>query len=164
MFCYSTEIKTDLMFDLVYSFLPPKNVYSSSLSMNNQIYSRDCDNQSRYYESMQVKVNTTGYYSFLSHSSMNAYGFIYINTFNPLNPLQNLFHADDDSGSSLQFKLNVRLNGGMTYVLVMTTNWLKEIGSFSIIVSGDNKVILQHLRKYRYTFIVCLSCILGEYY
>ncbi len=85
---------------------------------------------------------------------MNAYGLIYRNTFNPVNPLENLLPTDDDSGSGLQFKLNIRLSGGMTYVLVMTTYWLKETGNFSIVVLGDNKVILQRLSEYIYVGIV----------
>jgi hypothetical protein len=79
---------------------------------------------------------------------MNTYGLIYKNIFNPLNPSDNLLHMDDDSGSDLQFKLDVRLNGGMTYVLVITTNTFKEIGLFSIIVLSINKVVLQRLSKY----------------
>ncbi len=79
---------------------------------------------------------------------MDAYGVIYRNTFNPLNPFDNLFDKDDDSGSDLQFRINVRLIGGMTYVLVMTTNTFKETGAFSIVVLGTNKVLLQRLSKY----------------
>ena len=134
-------------FDLVYSSLSLQNVYSSSLSTNNQVYSRDCDNQYVYYESIQIKVNTTGYYTFRSSSTIDVYGLIYINTFNPVNPLDNLFDKDDDSGSNLQFQINVRLNGGMTYVLVVTTNKLKETGVFSIVVLGTEKVLLQRLSK-----------------
>jgi hypothetical protein len=101
-----------------------------------------------------VKVNASGYYSFRSYSTMNAYGFIYKNTFNPLNPSENLLNTDDDSGSDLQFRFNMRLSGGMTYVLVMTTYWLRETGPFSIVVLGDNKVILQRLSEYSCVCIV----------
>ncbi len=144
----------DFIIHLVYSSLVPQNGYFSSLSTNNQIYSRDCDKQNLYYESIQVKVNTTGYYSFRSYSTIDAYGFIYRNTFNPLNPLENLLHREDDSGSDLQFTLDIRLSGGMTYVLVMTTYQLKETGAFSIIVQGPNKVILNRLSEYIYVCIV----------
>ncbi len=101
-----------------------------------------------------MKVNTTGYYSFRSYSDIDANGFIYRNTFNPLNPLENLLHAEDDSCSDLQFTLNVRLSGGMTYVLVMTTYKLKETDAFSISVQGPNKVILNRLSEYIYVCIV----------
>jgi hypothetical protein len=85
---------------------------------------------------------------------MDAYGVIYKNTFDPLNPSENLLGAEDDGGSDFQFTLNIRLSGGMTYVLVMTTYQLKETGAFSIIVQGPNKVILNRLSEYIYVCIV----------
>ncbi len=147
----------DFIFHLVYSSLVPQNIYSSSLSTSNQIYSRNCDKQNLYYESIQVKVIKSGYYSFGSHSSMDVYGFIYRNTFNPLNPAENLLPADVDSSFDFQFRLNIRLSGGMTYVLVMTTYRLKETGTFSIIVLGTNEVILERLSKYIYMLILSLE-------
>ncbi len=101
-----------------------------------------------------MKVNTSGYYSFRSYSTIDAYGLIYRNTFDPLNPLENLLHTDDDSGSDFQFRLNIRLSGGMTYVLVMTTYKLKETDASWIIVQGHNKVILERLSKYIHVCIV----------
>ena len=96
----------------------------------------------------------SGYYSFHIYCTTDAYGFIYRNTFNPLNPLENLLETEDDSGSDFQFRLNVRLSGNMTYVLVMTIYHLKETGAFSIIVQGANKVILKRLSEYIYVCIV----------
>ncbi len=139
---------TDFIFHLVYSSLIPQTMYSSSLSTSNQIYSRNCDKQNFYYESIEVKVIKSGYYSFRSYSSMDAYGLIYRNTFDPLNPAENLLQVEDDSGSDLQFRLNIQLSGDMTYVLVMTTNQLKQTGTFSIIALGTDKIILERLSKY----------------
>jgi hypothetical protein len=85
---------------------------------------------------------------------MDAYGFIYRNTFDPLNPLENLLHTQDEKGSDLQFRLNIRLDGDMTYILVMTTYLFKETGVFSITVQGDNKVILERLSEYIYVYIL----------
>ncbi len=102
-------------------------------------------------------MNTSGYYSFHSQSTMDAYGFIYKNTFNPLNPAENLLQAEDDGGSDFQFRLNIDLRGGMTYVLVMTTYLSKETGAFSIFVLGANKVILQRLSEY-----ICLYCVINR--
>jgi hypothetical protein len=147
----------DFIFHLVYSSLVPQNTYSSSLSTSNQIYNRNCDKQNFYYESIQVKVIKSGYYSFCSYGTIDAYGFIYRNTFNPLNPLENLLHEEDDSDSNLQFRLNIRLSGGMTYVLLMTTYRLKETGTFSIIVLGTNEVILERLSKYIYILRECIE-------
>jgi len=101
-----------------------------------------------------VKVDTSGYYSFCSYGTIDAYGFIYKNIFNPLNPSENLLYAEDNSGSDWQFRLNIRLSGGMTYVLVMTTYQLKEAGAFSISVQGPNKVIFNRLSEYIYMFVL----------
>ena len=79
---------------------------------------------------------------------MDTYGLIYRNAFNPLNPSENVFHEEDDSCSGFEFRLNIRLSGGMIYVLVVTTSELKETGAFSIVALGANKVILQRLSEY----------------
>jgi hypothetical protein len=144
----------DFIFHLAYTSLIRQNSYFSSLSTNNQIYSRDCDKQNLYYESIQVKVIESGYYSFCSYSAIHAYGFIYKSTFNPLNPSENLLDAEDDSDSHLQFRLNIYLSIDMTYVLVMTTYQLQETGAFSISVQGPNKVILNLLSEYIYMFVL----------
>ncbi len=101
-----------------------------------------------------MKVIESGYYSFRSYSTMDTYEFLYRNTFNPLSPSENLIVAQGDKGSDLQFRLNTRLDGDMTYVLVMTTYSFKDTGAFSIIVQGPNKVILERLSEYTYVYIV----------
>ncbi|CAF3536439.1 unnamed protein product [Adineta steineri] len=125
--------------------LPVRNTYSSSLTKKNQMYYRDCQKEIVYYESIQVKVTETGYYTFRSSGNIDSYGSIYINKFNPLNPSENLLRAADDSDSDLQFKFDLHLDVDMIYVLVVTTYPSKETGRFSIDVSGKTKVILECL-------------------
>ncbi|CAF0779514.1 unnamed protein product [Adineta steineri] len=122
-----------------------QKIYSASLTKNNQIYYRDCDKRNFYYESIQLKVTESGYYTFRSSGDIDPYGSIYKNKFNPLDPSKNLLKTDDDSGSNTQFKLDIHLDVGMTYVLVVTTYESKETENFSIVVLGPNKVILQRL-------------------
>lgn len=85
---------------------------------------------------------------------MNAYGFIYRKTFNPLNPGENLLVAEIDRDSYVRFRLNIPLSGGTTYALVMTTYRSKETGPFLITVQGPQKVIVERLSKYIYVLIV----------
>jgi len=125
-------------------------MYSSSLTTNNQIYIRDCSEPNFYYESIQVWVIESGYYTFLSYSRIDTYGYIYKDKFNPLNPLENLISINDDGGSNLQFRLDIRLAVDMTYVLVVTTYDSRGTGEFSIGVFGKNKVTLGHLSEYIY--------------
>ncbi|CAF1138854.1 unnamed protein product [Adineta steineri] len=122
-----------------------QNVYSSSLTNNNQIYYRDCDKQNFYYESIQVKVIESGYYTFRGSGDIDPYGSIYETKFNPLVPPENLLDQDYDGGSDIQFKLNIYLDVNMLYVLVVTTFDSKETGDFSIVALGKNNVILERL-------------------
>ncbi|CAF1416032.1 unnamed protein product [Adineta steineri] len=122
-----------------------QKIYSSSLTNNNQIYYRDCDRRNTYYESIQVKVTESGYYTFRSIGDIDGYGSIYKNKFSPLEPSQNLLKTDDDSGSDAQFKLDIYLAVDTIYVLVVTTYESIETGEFSIIVLGKNKVSLERL-------------------
>jgi hypothetical protein len=114
------------------------------------MYIRDCIEPNFYYESIQVKVIETGYYTFQSDSRMDTYGYIYKDKFDPLNPLENLLSINDDGGSYFQFRLDIRLVVDMTYVLVVTTYDSRRTGEFSITVSGNNKVTLEHLSEYVY--------------
>ena len=97
-----------------------------------------------------MKVYKNGYYRFRSYGSIDAYGSIYKNTFNPLNPSENLLQTDGDSYDDLQFTLDVPLSTNMTYVLVTATDRLEETIPFSIIVQGAEEVILERLSKYMY--------------
>jgi hypothetical protein len=112
------------------------------------MYIRDCIEPNFYYESIQVKVFESGYYTFQSDSTMDTYGYIYKNKFDPLNPLENLLSINDDGGSYFQFRLDIRLFADMTYVLVVTTYESLRTGEFSISVFGNNTVTLEHLSEY----------------
>ncbi|CAF1536843.1 unnamed protein product, partial [Adineta ricciae] len=122
-----------------------QKVYSSSLTKNNQIYYRDCQKEHFYYESIQVKVIESGYYTLHGSGKIDPYGSIYKNKFNSFDPSDNLFDQDYDRGSNVQFKLDVHLYADMTYVLVVTTYESKQTGEFSVVVLGKNKVFLERL-------------------
>ena len=81
------------------------------------------------------------------------HGSIYRNTFDPLNPFDNLLKVEDDDCIDSQFTLDVRLSNDITYVLVMTTYEPKETGSFSIVALGNDKILLDRLGKCRYACI-----------
>ncbi|CAF3766854.1 unnamed protein product, partial [Adineta steineri] len=122
-----------------------QKTYSSSLTNNSQIYYRDCKKKIFYYESIQVKVIKSGYYSFRGSGDIDPYGSIYKNKFNPLDPTENLLDQDYARYSDIQFKLDIYLNVDVIYVLVVTTYESKETGEFSIVMLGENEVILDRL-------------------
>ncbi|CAF0998936.1 unnamed protein product [Adineta steineri] len=129
----------------VNTFSVIQKTYSSSLTHNNQMYYRDCQKELFYYESIQVKVNKSGYYSFRGSGDIDPYGSIYKNKFNPLDPSENLIDQDYARYSNIQFKFDILLNVDMIYVLVVTTFDSKETGKFLIVVLSENKVILERL-------------------
>ncbi|CAF3936588.1 unnamed protein product [Adineta steineri] len=129
----------------VNTFTVFQKTYSSSLTKNNQMYYRDCQTEKFYYESIQVKVIKSGYYTFRGSGSIDPYGSIYKNKFNPLDPWENLLNQEYAHGSDIRFKLDIHLDVDMIYVLVMTTFGSKETGDFWINVLGENEVVLDRL-------------------
>jgi hypothetical protein len=95
-----------------------------------------------YYQAIQVTTNTAGKYTFASSSSMDTYGLFYYDPFNPSLPLNNLITYDDDSGGNSQFRINITLSYGVTYVLVVTTYSASITGSFLITALGPSWVSL----------------------
>ncbi|CAF1355118.1 unnamed protein product [Adineta steineri] len=77
--------------------------------------------------------------------TIDSYGSIYKNKFNPLDPSENLLKTDDDSSPVDQFKLDIRLDVDTIYVMVVTTSDSKQIGEFSIAALGKDKLILERL-------------------
>ncbi|CAF1504202.1 unnamed protein product [Adineta steineri] len=119
------------------------SIYNNILSINSSTYSRfrlDENIACYYYQAIQIKTDTNGIYSFISNSSMDTYGYIYNNSFNPLYSSQNLIKSDDNSGNNRQFRINLPLVSHHTYVLIITTQEENIKGNFSIKVIGRNKV------------------------
>ncbi|CAF4097954.1 unnamed protein product [Adineta steineri] len=109
------------------------------------MYYRDCKKENFYYESIQVKVIKSGYYTFRVSGAIDPYGSIYNNKFNPLDPMDNLLNQDYARNSDIQLKLDIYLDADIIYVLVMTTFDSKEVGEFSINISGRNEVNFERL-------------------
>jgi hypothetical protein len=93
-----------------------------------------------YYQAIQVTVHTGGTYSFTSSSSIDTYGCFYDDSFDPSNPSRNLITCNDDSAGSRQFQIKVTLQSGRSYVLVVTTFYSADTGSFSIRGAGPASV------------------------
>lgn len=89
-----------------------------------------------YYDAIQIKVSTTGNYTILCNSTMDTYGSIYNNSFDPSFPNLNLMSSDDESGGRLQFKIIIFLLPMAKYILVATTFFSNVTGTFSIVATG----------------------------
>jgi hypothetical protein len=136
------------VFDWIETLSVVQTVYPAALTKDSQSYSRDCQTSNFYYQTAQVNVDITGFYSFSSKSSFDTYSYIYKDNFNPLDPLNNLLSQDDNSCNDKQFKLIFELYTNTTYILVVTTYYPAKTGPFSILVFGPNNVKLNNNSKY----------------
>jgi hypothetical protein len=115
--------------------------YLGALSASSPMFSRPGNSTGyHYYQAIRVTVSTAGTYIFISNSSMDAYGCFYYDPVDPSYPSQNLITSNDDGNGDRQFRINVTLQYGRTYVLVVTTFSETTTGSFSIRVFGPASV------------------------
>ncbi|CAF1357311.1 unnamed protein product [Adineta ricciae] len=105
------------------------------LSKDSQIYSQDCNKESYYFESYEIKVSENRYYTIWSEASIDTYGYIYENVFDPLNPTENLLVKNDDGGLNDQFRFEIPLYDDTLYILVITTFDQMRIGEITLHVS-----------------------------
>jgi hypothetical protein len=119
------------------------------LTANSPTYSHtSCGSSNYHYEAIQVNVTESGCYSFGSNSSINIFVYIHKDKFDPFNPSTNSVARLDAKLINTQVKVITHLQAGTPYVLVVTTWSPNVIGTFSIIVSGPNKVNLNRLSEY----------------
>ena len=132
---------------------------SSSLTVDSPTYYRDCEVPQCHYETMEIYVLSNGMYVLWGESNtIKTYGYIYKNDFNPLKPKENLLSQHDGSCNDGQFKLFVDLEINIRYVLVVTTHHSEETGNFSVVISGPDNVIVNHISKYCHEF--CLEYVI----
>jgi hypothetical protein len=124
---------------------------SSALTTNSQIYSRECNHDNFYYDVFEVKVPESRYYTIWSSSDTDTYGYIYENSFDPLNPYENLFEEDDEGGTDHQFTFEIPLYVDTTYILVVTTYHPEIVCEIEINILGLKNVTVKRLSKYRYS-------------
>jgi hypothetical protein len=114
--------------------------YTSVLTDSSPIYDRFGGSGKYYYEAIKISVPETGYYFFGSYSNIDTYGYLYSNSFNPLNIEQNLITGDNDAAQDFQFIVQHQLTSTKTYILVVTTNEQMVRGSILIFSYGPKEV------------------------
>ncbi len=93
--------------------------------------------------------DTTGRYVFTSNSSMDTYGYLYNNSFDPFYPSRNLIVYDDDSNGNQQFRINVTLKSWSKYILIVTTHETQVIDSFIVKAVGPASFYLTAINDIR---------------
>ena len=106
-----------------------------------------CPSSLYYYEAIMINVHTTGDYSISSNGTLNTYGYLYNDTFDPTYPSNNLLQMDDNGGGSNQFKISMVLSTMVDYILVVTTSRPSAKRAFSIIVQGPAVVSLSFINS-----------------
>ncbi|CAF4022554.1 unnamed protein product [Rotaria sp. Silwood1] len=100
----------------------------------------NCSDSAFFYEAIQLNVTVNGYYTFVCNSSMDTYGYLYNNTFNPAYPAMNVLTKNDNAGGNLQFMLSRSLQTLSRYILVVTTYYKNITGPFTITAMGSASV------------------------
>ena len=124
-----------------------ERTFPSPLAKDSQFYSQNCDWESFYYQSFEIKVLENRYYSIWSHAEIDTYGYIYEKNFDSPNPKDNLLIEDDDDNGDKQFKFELPLYNDTTYILVVTTFYPMDIGNITIYMSGLKNVNIKPLSK-----------------
>ncbi|CAF1165088.1 unnamed protein product [Adineta ricciae] len=116
--------------------------YSSALTNNSEIYSREEGfGVKYYYQAIRVRVNTTGTYTFKSSGRIeDTYGCLYQGNFYPMHPEYNTVAKDDDSGGNGQFLITAVLRSDLEYILIFSTYRDRVTGTFEVLASGPDNV------------------------
>jgi len=112
--------------------------YTGALSTSSPIFYRpqSTTEDYHYYQALQVTITAAGTYVFTSTSGMDTRAYFYRPVFDPSNSTGNLIADNDDGADQFQFRLQVNLELGQTYVLVVTTHEEYVTGSFSVLATG----------------------------
>lgn len=115
-----------------------QKTYASKLSIDSGLLNY-------YYQAIEINVTKTGYYIIISNNTIDTYGFIYENNFDPFDSKKNLIFNNDKNNCNNKFKISILLQINIKYILVVTTSYPNVTGLFSLIVFGSNNVIINHI-------------------
>jgi hypothetical protein len=92
-----------------------------------------------YYDAISFQVTTTGSYTFTNTAPFDGFGVFYQTSFSPASPLTNALDADDDTNGNDPVHV-VTLTAGVTYILVTTSFYNGDTGSYTWTVSGPGSL------------------------
>jgi hypothetical protein len=116
--------------------------YTSALTTNHSQYKRYNGTSTYFYEAIQMTVSVSQNVTIISDSSLDTFGSVYDTSFEPWNASANLLAFDDQSAGNDQFELHQLLNPGNTYILVVSTYWSWDTGSFSITATSPSSPVV----------------------
>ncbi|UJR12759.1 hypothetical protein I4U23_016933 [Adineta vaga] len=119
----------------------------SSISIIDQAYCRKdtCWPSLYYFEAYEMIVNITDYYTIKTDGTLDTYGYLYNNTFNPFIRSLNLIQEDDNNGTNNQFMLNMIFQSSIKYIIVVTTFTADTVAPYMLIITGPTSVQLTQI-------------------
>lgn len=136
------------MFEFIYfrlKFCLVSSRYSNALTVNSPTFSLINSSARFYYQAILIRTSINGNYTIQSNSTLDSYGFLYLNSFNPNNMIANILNSDDDSAGGGQFLISYRLQANSRYILIMTTFFSNRTTPFSIMVRGPTIVSMSYI-------------------
>ena len=109
-----------------------QSMYSLALTTNSSTYSRDCVKSNYYYEAKQVNVVEAGYYTFGIKNNFDIVGYLYQDSFNPLNPFKNFLTRENFGCGNRYFILKFYFQVDTVYVLVISAFMPNVTGNFLV--------------------------------
>jgi hypothetical protein len=107
-----------------------------------------CATRNQYYQALRFNISVSGTYEFSSESSMETYGYLYRDTFDPVDPSRNLIANSNSSCANQQFWLQPFLQANSTYILLVTTLHANMTGALSVMSQGVANVSFTRLGEY----------------
>lgn len=107
----------------------------------------DCEFSDYYYESIQINVIQSGYYTFSSKTDIDIMRQLYKQHFNSHSSSERLLNGDDINCPLVENKFITELQSTMTYIIVVTTRSYDKTGNYSILIFGPSNVIFNHISK-----------------
>ena len=123
------------------------STYSSILTTNSESFSREKCGPLNYYQALQIDVAVSGQCVLWSSSSMDTYGYLYQDRFDPVDPSTNRIISNDDGCDDGQFRLQYFLQKSTSYILVVTSYRENTTGPFSIRTWGGGNVSFIRMGK-----------------
>lgn len=93
-----------------------------------------------YYQTFRVNVAVFGTYTFIGNSSIDIFGYMYKNNFDPNSPTVNLIARNDLNISKTQNGWTLPLQPAMNYYLVVATYIFNVTGLYNVKSYGPQQV------------------------
>ena len=124
-----------------------QRTYNSELTKESSVYPRICGKGNYHYQIIEINVEQNGSYTFDSNNTIELYGYIYNNDFDPSYPNKNLITQSSFSCGRYYFQLGSYFEINKIYILVVTTFEPNIRGSFTLFIIGPNNMTLNRISK-----------------